>query len=136
MDAGQHHRPVAAPVTGGGWGIRPPLGLKWRARGPRQEPHEQVHLAGALIDPVPGPTGQSMVAEDQAPRCIYDRRTGDSRAAVLVRAGSAQRREPLVIDGHERSRPVCENRRSHCIHHHNLDGEAAWDRVRNSQPPS
>ena len=34
MDAGQHHRPVAAPVTGGGWDIRPPLGLKWRARGP------------------------------------------------------------------------------------------------------
>src|SRR5829696_4034061 len=50
------------------------------------------------------PTGQSMVAEDRAPRCVYDRRTGASRAAVLVRAGSAQHREPLVIDGHEQSR--------------------------------
>ena len=34
MDAGQHHGPIAAPVTGGGPGNRPPLGLRWRARGP------------------------------------------------------------------------------------------------------
>src|SRR5215218_10859921 len=45
-----------------------------------------------------------MVAEDRAPRCVHNRWTGASRAAVLVRAGSAQHREPLVIDGYERSR--------------------------------
>ena len=32
-----------------------------------------------------------------------------------VRGGSAQHREPLVLGGHERSRPACENRRSYSI---------------------
>jgi hypothetical protein len=35
---------------------------------------------------------------------------------TLVRAGSARHREPLVLGGHERARPVCENHRPQGIH--------------------
>jgi hypothetical protein len=39
---------------------------------------------------------------------------------VLVRAGSARHREPLVLGGHERSVSACEDRRSQTIHRHDL----------------
>jgi hypothetical protein len=43
-----------------------------------------------------------------------------SRLVPLVRAGSAQHREPLVGHGHERSRPAYRNRRSRGVHAPNL----------------
>jgi hypothetical protein len=39
---------------------------------------------------------------------------------TLVRAGSVRHRKPLVLGGHERSRPVYQNRRSHSIHRYDL----------------
>jgi hypothetical protein len=40
--------------------------------------------------------------------------------AVLVRAGSARHREPLVLAGRQRSRPAYKNRRSHGMHRSGL----------------
>ena len=38
----------------------------------------------------------------------------------MVRAGSAQHQEPLVLDGHERSLSAKQNRRSHAMHRSGL----------------
>jgi hypothetical protein len=57
---------------------------------------------------VPGRPIRSLVAEDRGAEGVRDR-TGPEPAmlvVVLVRAGSASHREPLVAGGHERSRPV------------------------------
>jgi hypothetical protein len=42
------------------------------------------------------------------------------KLAVLVRAGSARHKEPLVLGGHERSLSANENRRSEAVHRHYL----------------
>jgi hypothetical protein len=49
----------------------------------------------------------------------------------LVRAGSARRREPLVLGGHERSTSVNQHRRQRRFTAMTLDGEAArrWVRI-------
>jgi hypothetical protein len=44
----------------------------------------------------------------------------DPPAVMLVRAGSARHREPLVLTGHERSASANLHRRSKAAHRHNL----------------
>jgi hypothetical protein len=39
---------------------------------------------------------------------------------TLVRARSIRHRKPLILGGHERSGPACQNRRSHRLHRHDL----------------
>jgi hypothetical protein len=39
----------------------------------------------------------------------------------MVRAGSARHLDPLVLGGHERSRPVNKDHRSHGVHRSDLD---------------
>jgi hypothetical protein len=45
---------------------------------------------------------------------------GRGDLVTRVRAGSARHREPLVLGGHQRSRPASENRRSLGIHRYDL----------------
>jgi hypothetical protein len=64
------------------------------------------------------PADRTLVAEDRSAGGVRDR-TGPEPAALrvaLVRAGSVRHREPLVLGGHERSRPLEENRRSAHLH--------------------
>ena len=51
--------------------------------------------------------------------------------ATSVRAGSVRHREPLVVGGHERSRPVSKNPRSRIIHRYHLGRGAPvpWGKV-------
>ena len=51
-------------------------------------------------------------------------RQAASEGFGLVRAGSAQHWEPLVLDGHERSPPVCKNSRSQPIHAYDVGGRS------------
>src|SRR5829696_3313025 len=46
--------------------------------------------------------------------------SGELEQYASVRAGSARHREPLVLGGHQRSRSASKNRRSQCIHRHDL----------------
>jgi hypothetical protein len=41
-------------------------------------------------------------------------------AAALIRAGSVRHREPLVLDGHERSRSASQEHRSQAVHRYGL----------------
>jgi hypothetical protein len=41
-------------------------------------------------------------------------------AVALVRAGSVRQRKPLALDGHERSGPANQNRRSQAVHRFDL----------------
>jgi hypothetical protein len=66
-------------------------------------------------DPVPGRGGPSAAG-------VRARREPEPAviAVTLVRAESVRHRKPLVLGGHERSRPANQNRRSHAIHRHDL----------------
>jgi hypothetical protein len=46
----------------------------------------------------------------------------DQDVVALVRAGSARHQKPLVVGGHERSRPACHNPRSQHIHSQDQGG--------------
>jgi hypothetical protein len=81
--------------------------------------------------PIPSP-----VAEDRCAAGVHARREPEPAAIVvaLVRAGSVRHRKPLVLGGHERSRPANQNRRSHASTTTTSAGEAAWRRVRAPHP--
>jgi hypothetical protein len=55
---------------------------------------------------------------------------------VLVRAGSARLREPLVLDGHEQSWPVCQHRRSHDHLRYDLGQQTSLGTGSNPTSPS
>jgi hypothetical protein len=71
----------------------------------------------------PGTAGRSRPGRGRPSAAGVRARRGPEPAVIvvaLVRAGSVQHRKPLVIGGHERSRPANQNRRSHCIHRNDL----------------
>ena len=71
----------------------------------------------------PGTAGRSRPGRGRPSAAGVRARRGPEPAVIvvaLVRAGSVQHRKPLVIGGHERSRPANQNRRSHSIHRNDL----------------
>jgi hypothetical protein len=72
------------------------------------------------------------VAEDRSAAGVRARREPEPAVIVvtLVRAGSVRHRKPLVLGGHERSRPANQNRRHTPSTATTSAGEAAWRRVR------
>jgi hypothetical protein len=71
-----------------------------------------------LVSALPCPAGRSIPGRAGPERCRRPRPdgTGAGLRVALVRAGSVRHREPLVLGGHEQSRPVDENRRSAHLH--------------------
>jgi hypothetical protein len=74
---------------------------------PSQSRNGQPETAGRSRPPV---------TEDRVPQAHGGNRKPAVIVVALVRAGSAQHQKPLVLGGHERSRPACENPRSQHIH--------------------
>jgi hypothetical protein len=71
----------------------------------------------------PGTAGRSRPGRGGPSAAGVRARRGPEPAVIvvaLVRTGSVRHREPLVLGGHERSRPAYKNRRSHSIHRYDL----------------
>jgi hypothetical protein len=100
-----------------------------RTPGGRQRRLDQMERTHQEIMDRLGPTGTGVGPGPHARRATIDRllaredadryqreltqdRELDEDVVALVRAGSAQHQKPLVLRGHERSRPACENPRS------------------------
>jgi len=82
---------------------------------PPSPPAQESANRARQTDPGPG-RGAPSAAGVRAPE-------GPEPAEIvvaLVRAGSARHRKPLVLAGHQRSRPAHNNRRSHGLHRSRL----------------